>query len=159
MRQIRAIQALRWNYRWQGVCVVLGARVNAATLDALAEVEAERDVARKGTEDAIGELQYERKMRAENLRALWDAEAERDALRAALTNAANEAALRFTGEMLRLDDENRKLRTAILETLAYAPNGDPDCAHSAGDGTTGLCVHCGFNPALDRLDLAAEARP
>lgn len=56
-------------------------RTIAQHLDALAEVEAERDVARKGTEDAIGELQYERKMRAENLRALWNAEAERDALR------------------------------------------------------------------------------
>lgn len=33
MRQIRAIQALRWNYRWQGVCVVLGARVNVPGTD------------------------------------------------------------------------------------------------------------------------------
>ncbi len=46
---------------------------------------------------------------------------------------------------------------AAREGIDYAPNGDPDCAHSAGDGTTGLCVHCGFNPALDRLRDALAA--
>ncbi len=43
------------------------------------------------------------------------------------------------------------------DATTYAPNGDPDCAHSAGDGTTGLCVHCEFNPAIDRLARALAA--
>ena len=46
---------------------------------------------------------------------------------------------------------------AADDAVTYAPNGDPNCAHSAGDGVSGLCVHCGFNPALDRLSDALAA--
>lgn len=56
----------------------------AALRDRLAEATAELNVARRGAEDAIAELRWERKMRSVDLRAIWDLTAERDRLRDAI---------------------------------------------------------------------------